>query len=229
MSVTHQRTGQPEVTDLGAFAHAAEESAHTLTAAAGATFQVGSDGHLVVLTVKRAREGRFVTGTADQGIAVSAVSSIVNIVCQLGAASVVTGVHSLGVCIELLSCADGIYTILVSIGEVTAMLIDDIVTFEGQGILVESDALEEDTAFALTAVHQIGQLTAGHLFLGHNGLGPDILGIIVVHEVVLVVFPLLGPLRRQLIVAVLGNHQLLVVTRHRAVLLLAAGVLRLEC
>ena len=104
------------------------------------------------------------------------------------------------------------------------MVIDNAMSIlDGDGILVHSDVLEVDAVLAALAVHPIGELAVGHLAGGYHGLFPVL--VAVVDEVVLVVLPLGGPLRRQLVVAVLGNHQVLVVTRHGAVLLLAVGVL----
>ena len=101
VSVTHQRTGQPEVTDLGAFAHAAEESAHTLTAAAGIAVQVGGNGNLVILCIERTGEGRTVIGAANQAVALGTVGCVVDVGSHHGTGAEVSAINQLRKCIQV--------------------------------------------------------------------------------------------------------------------------------
>ena len=165
--------------------------------------------------------------TTDKAVALGAVCRVINVFCHNGTATIVACVHSLCKGIELLGRADGVEAIFVGIGVGATVVIDNAMSLlDGDGVLVHTDILEVDAVLAALAVHPIGQFTIGHLRGSHHGLLPILVAI--VDEVVLVVLPLGSPLRRQLIEAVLCNHQVLVVTRHGAVLLLAVGVLRLE-
>ena len=213
VTVTCQSTIQPQVADLGTFTDTAEESTHTLTSAAGVAVQIGSNGNLVVLGIEGTCKGCLVLGSTDKGITIGAVSSVVNVCCHLGAASIVACIHSLGKGIKLLGRTDGVVSFLVSIGEVASIIINYAMThFRGNRIFVTSDVLEESAVFATATVQHVGQLAVCHLTGSHYNLRPNIGGIAVGNEVVLIVLIILSPLGRQLVVAILGNHQLVIVT-----------------
>ena len=93
MTVTGQRTVEPQVADLGTLADTAEESAHTLAAAAGGAVQVSGNGNLVILGIERTGEGSLVFGSANQAVALGTIGSIVNICGYHGIGSVVAGIN----------------------------------------------------------------------------------------------------------------------------------------
>ena len=229
VAVTRQGSVEPQVADLGAFAQTAEEAAHTLGAPAGGAIEVGGNGNLVALCIERAYVGicelhvvDLLADAADKSVAVGAVSGIIDVGSHHSIQVIPTGIHSMCKKIQLFGRINIIDAVVVRV--VPVGVVHFVVTGEGNHEVVNVDILSKQI-LAQVLVQLVAELAAHHLLLGEYGLFPVL--VAVVHEVVLVVLPFGGPLRGQLIEAVLGNHQVLVVTRHGAVLLLAVGVLRL--
>ena len=118
VAVTSQGTIQPQVADLGSFAQTAEETAHTLGTSAGVAVQVGGNGNLVVLCIKRTNvsicELHVVDLLADatnEGVTIGSIRTIINVGGYYGAGAVVSRIHQFRERIQISSVLDDVNSI----------------------------------------------------------------------------------------------------------------------